>query len=178
MKRFTGMCFILAVAVILASCAQKAILPWTVLFPSGTDARFVPDERTVVFRSSDVEVRFSPLPEIPRKGEYYEGTIAIFNGTDQDLIVRWEKVLLSDSYGFTKRFRFGQKERIPVLFPEKDALVTPGSRISFVYRVKPADLVRASEYRDLASYRFSLPLKVGGEEKVFEVDYQVLPAEK
>ncbi len=158
---------------LLSQCAKKVTLPWSARVISPRKATFDSEKGEVVASLDGILVRFTPVPKlIPGETESY-GHIIIRNNTDKDIVVLWEMASLSDSYGFTKKFRLGQKKRLKVKIPHENSVITPGSEMRFDFSTTEAELEEAKEYMDFATYILTLPVKSDSKLIELSIEYSI-----
>lgn len=161
---------------IFFSCAPKKQLEWEAVPVTGTKASFDDQLGVLVAGKSGVLLEFTPLPYLKKTDDdSFGGTIVVFNNTRDYVTVPWETVDLSDSFGFFKKYRLGQKKRVAVVFPKENITIPSGNSQTFSFSMNKPDYESARDLAEHAIYSLILPFQYPGETEsvLLEVPYSV-----
>lgn len=161
--------------VVYCSCGSTSRLTWRGVPVDGENLRFDGKRGILIVEMTELTVGFTPLPMLNRAGELFEGELTVTNRSRGYITVLWEAVDLSDSYGFFKTYRFGQKQRVPVSFPTENAVISSGNVWESTFSVRQGSHENAAELMGQSTYTLILPVRISdrGEPVIIEADYTI-----
>lgn len=161
MKEIHPIMFVLlTVALLSFSCAEKKYVPWEAVPEKGENVTFDKTRGVLIKKKSRIILSFTPIPYLKKVDDNsFQGTIALMNNSKDDATVLWETVNLSDSFGFFKTFRFGQKKNLSAVFPDENVIIPSGNERIFSFTLNRSDYDKAIELSEHAIFTLILPIK-------------------
>lgn len=177
MKRIYFINFTLLILVLLAfSCSQKKYVPWEAFPEKGKSMTFDRTRGVIIKKKSEITLTLTPPPFLEKAGSNsFQGTVVLTNGSADYVTVPWETIGMSDGFGFFKRFSFGQKKKLPVIFPSDDTAIPSGSERTFIFTLSQSVYNNVSELSEHAVFTLILPIQYAGTDEIliFEVPYSI-----